>query len=320
MTISMTTTSEREQASPASPAAARYTRQLLDRQAAERYPDLADAVRGNPVCRLDGYRDGLTTVAFRQRQLPEHHLRGVHGFRLVQFLQAGLMDPELVYRRSMAYEPLVEAAGPDTIHVVTLTTAGQIVGCVALVGTPDPEPLSLDSPLRRRFPAEQAHDVDLLSPFAAPGRTTHHVYEVKRFARDLAMARGEQRARVPWHLILAVGKVTLALGADLHVLLGDSGERGALPHLRALGLDLVTVEGTTPTLPRTELMWPSYLLPDERRAKPFVATLPPDTADIVGAIELTLLHVRDADWQRQVIARLVDVHRARALRVEARTA
>jgi hypothetical protein len=320
MTTSMTTTSERRQSAAASPAAARYTRQLLDRQASARYPDLADAVRGHPLCRLDGYGDGLTTVAFRQRQLPDHHLRGVLGFRLVQFLQAGLMDPELVHRRGMAYEPLVEAAGPDTVHVVTLTAAGQLVGCVALVGAPDPEPLPLDSPQRRRFPAEQAHDVDLLSPFAAPGRTTHHAYEVKRFARDPAMARGEQRARVPWHLILAVGKVTLALGEELHVLLGDSGERGALRHLRALGLDLVTVEGTTPTLPRTELMWPSYLLPDERRAKPFVATLPPDSADIVGTIESALLQVRDADWQQQVIARLVELHQARGLRAEVRTA
>lgn len=320
MTTSTTTTTSEPQEVPAPSLGAQlWTQHLIRRQLTQTHPGLVDAVQGDALNRLDGFEDGLTTVAFRQRQMPEEYLRGLLGFRLAQFLQVGLMDPELVYRRGMTHEPLVEASGPDTIHVVTVTTTGQIVGCVSLVGSPDPVPLRLGSSRRRRFPAEQAHDVDLLSPLAAPGRTTHQAYEIKRFVREVAMDRGEQRARVPWHLILGIAKTTVALGEDMQVLLGDSGERGALRHLRALGLDLVTIEGTTPVLPRTELMWPSYLLPDERRAKPFVATVPLDVAAIADALEAGLL-VRDGDWMQHAITRLVAVHQARPVRTEARAA
>ncbi len=95
----MMTTFERPQPPVAGDAAERYVRDLVRRHAALRYPGLADVVEGEPLCRLDGYGDGLTTVSVRESQLPEPFLRGVLGFRLAQFLQAGLMDPNLVYQQ-----------------------------------------------------------------------------------------------------------------------------------------------------------------------------------------------------------------------------
>jgi hypothetical protein len=288
----------------------RYAEELVRLHGSLTYPGLADAIDGEPLCRLDRYGDRLTTVSFRESQLPERYLRGVLGFRLAQFLQTGLIDPELVYRRAMSHEPIVPASGPDTIHTVTLDETGRIVGYIAMVGAPDREPLALDDPARGRFPAEVAHDVDLLSPLAAPGRTTHNAYEIKRFVRDRAMAKGMQRDRVPWHLILAVAKVVLSRGDEIQLLLGDSGERGALRHLRLILLDLVVVEGTTPSLPRTELMWPSYHLPDERRAKPFVGVVPPDGSVIVDTIESTLLGLDSGNVQRQAVVSLIELQRA----------
>jgi hypothetical protein len=272
------------------------------------YPGLVDAVRGAPLWRLDDFGDGLTTVSFRQGQLPERYLRAILGFRLAQFLQTGLIDPELTHRRVLFHEPIVEAPGPDTIHTVTVTDSGRIVGYIAMVGSPDPAPLPLDAPGRGRFPAEVAHDVDLLADLAAPGRTTHGAYEIKRFVRDRGMPRGAQRDRVPWHLILAVGRVTLARRDEIQVLLGDSGERGALRHLRLMGVEVRVVEGTTPALPRTELMWPSYLLPAERRAKPFVATVPDGADAYVDAVELALRIVTDGHWQQHAVAKLMELH------------
>jgi hypothetical protein len=277
----MTTISE-------NPSVQRHVEELIRGHAALRFPDLADAVDGEPLVRLEGYGDGLRTVSVRESQLPEVYLRAVLGFRLAQFLQTGLMDPELVYTRRLIYEPMIETAGPETIHTITLTDSGQIVGYIGLVGSDDPEPLALDDPARCLFPAEGAHKVELLSPYAAPGRTSHNAIEVKRFVRDRSMPRGIQRDRVPWHLILAIGKV--GLGNDgIELVLGDSGERGALRHLRLVGFDLEVVEGTNPSLPRSELMWPSYELPRERLAKPFVGTVPADLADYMDAIESALV-------------------------------
>lgn len=287
-----------------------YAENLVRRHAALRYPGLADAVDGEPLVRLEGYGDGLTTVSVRESQLPQAYLGGVLGFRLAQFLRTGLMDPELVYRRRLIHEPVVPASGPETIHTVTVTDSGQIVGYIGLVGSSDPEPVPLDLPARRRFPAEVAHRVDLLSAYSAPGRISHGAYEVKRFVRERSMARGTQRDRVPWHLILAVGKVGLRT-PEIEVVLGDSGERGALRHLRLVGFDLEVVEGTDPVLPRSELMWPSYELPRERLAKPFVGAVPGDLADYMEAIESGLVELDAGASQHKAVARLVDLHRAR---------
>ncbi|HWF36018.1 MAG TPA: hypothetical protein VG295_11615 [Solirubrobacteraceae bacterium] len=287
-----------------------YAENLVRRQARCRYLGLADAIGGEPLVRLEGYGDGLTTVSVRESQLAWGHLCGVLGFRLAQFLQTGLMDPELVYRRELVHEPLVPATGPETIHTVTLTESGQIVGYIALVASPDPEPLALEDPARRPFPAEVAHQVELLSRYAAPGRTSHNAYEVKRFVRDHSLARGMQRDRVPWHLILAIGKVGLQT-PEIELVLGDSSERGALRHLRLVGFELDVVEGTKPALPRSELMWPSYELPAHRLAKPFVGAVPSDLADYMEAIESGLVELDAEASQREAVARLVELHRSR---------
>lgn len=302
----MTTISE---VAPATPAR-RFAEALARLHDSVTFPGLVDAIDGEPLCRIDGFADGLTTVSFRQRQLPEAYLRGILGFRLAQFLPTGLIDPELVYRDLMFHEPVVGATGPDTIHTVTLTESGRIAGYVALVGSPDPIALPLDAPRRGRFPVELAHDVELLSGLAAPGRTTHSVWEIKRFVRDQRMARGEQRDRVPWHLVLAVGRLTLGLGDGVQVMIGDSSERGALRHLRVTGLRLRVIEGTTPRLPRSELMWPSYELPPERRAKPFVGLVPDDARAYVDAVEAALRLRTEGHWLKLAIEQLVECHRA----------
>lgn len=269
---------------------------------------LPDSIEGDPLFRLDGHDDGLTTLSVRQSQLPERYLRAVMGFRLAQFLQMGWMDPELAYRRALYHEPVTVAAGPETIHTVTLTDTGRIAGYVALVGSPDPVALPLDAPQRELFPAEAAHHVDLVTGFAAPGRDTHQVYEIKRFVRALSMVRGVQRDRVPWHLILAIGRSSLALEGQIKMVVGDSRENGALRHLRLLGFDPFVVEGTAPCLPRSELMWPSYEQPE--LAKPFIASVPRKLVDYMAAIEAALLRDAAADWRREAIAHLMALHRA----------
>ena len=290
-------------------AAERYVRELTRMQTALRYPFLCDAIEGQPLCRLEGYGDGLTTVSVRESQLPAPYLSAVLGFRLVQFLQAGLMDPDLIYRHRMVHEPVIPSSGQETIHTMTITGSGQIVGYIGLVGSADPRPLALDSPARARFPVEVAHHVDLLAPYAAPGRSSHNAYEIKRFVREQSMPKGAQRDRVPWHLILAIGKVGQRLG-QIRLVIGDSSERGALRHLRLVGLNALVIEGTSPWLPRTEPMWPSYELSPDELAKPFVAPLPEDLAAGMEIIESGLASA-DARSQGRAIARLMELHRSR---------
>jgi hypothetical protein len=303
----VTTTSELDQRLAAPGPAEGYARNLMRWHSGLLYPGLVDAVGPDALCRLGGYGDGLTTVSVRESALPEPFLRGVLGFRLAQFLQAGLMDPDLVYQRRLVCEPVTPAAGPETVHTITVTDAGQIVGYIGLVGSADPVPQPLDSPARAWFPAEVAHDVNLLAPFAAPGRTSHHAYEIKRFVRDCSMPRGTVRDRVPWHLMLAVQRAALRL-AGVQVVLGDSSERGALRHLRLLGFEPTVIEGTRPRLPRSELMWPSYEFPPSRLAKPFACTVPGDLAWFMDLVESSLA-AGDSQAQRAAVAQLIDRRR-----------
>jgi len=291
---------------PAAPAdsraAERFVQDLVQLHGSLRYGGLPDAIEGEPLCRIEGYGDDLVTISVRESQLPERYLHAVLGFRLVQFLQTGLMDRELVFRQALFHEPVPPPKGVETIHTITLTGEGSIVGYLGLVGSADPAPMALDAPGRTGFPVEVAHRVDLLSEYAAPDRTSHNVYEIKRFVRERSMARGAQRDRVPWHLILATVRVGIAM-PEIRLVVGDAGERGALRHLRLVGFDLRVVDGTTPWLPRSELMWPSYDLPAERRAKPFVALVPPDLPRLVDLLD-PMLAARAARWQRSVVSGL----------------
>jgi hypothetical protein len=280
----------------------RYAEEIVRLHERLRWRGLPEAIIGTPLFHHQDNGDGLTTIVVSENQLPDRYLRGIMGFRLAQFLRLGWMDAEIAYQRALFHEPLGEPQPVPTLHTVTLTGAGRIVGYLALVGSADESGLPLDSPNRKLFPAETAHRVELLSGFAGPGLTTHQVFEIKRFVRDLAMPHGPQRDRVPWHLILALGKAASSQPGEIEVVVGDSTEDGALRHLRLLGFDSRVIEGTAPSLPRTELMWPSYEKP--KLAKPFAARAPAKFDLKLGIVASALSLPPEPGWQREALRRI----------------
>lgn len=294
---------------PGSSAGRRFGEEIVRLHSRLTFGGLPHAIEGRPIVRLDGYGDGLTTIVVRERQLPSRYLRAVMGFRLAQFLHLGWMDPDIAYRRGLYHEPLTSSAGPQTIHTLTLTAEGRIAGYVGLVGSSDATGRALDASDRERFPAEDAHHVELLSGFAAPGRTTHNVYEIKRFVRDRLMERGPVSERVSWHLMLALGRCARALGDEIQVVCGDSRENGALRHLRLVGFEPLVIDDTSPSLPRDELMWPSYEQP--QLAKPFAGVVPTDIDATMDALEAALELECRPGWQRAAIGLFLEI-RARS--------
>jgi hypothetical protein len=116
------------------------------------------------------------------------------------------------------------------------------------------------------------------------------------------MPRGEQHARVPWHLMLGVGQAMIALGDRARVVLGDAKEHVALRHLRLAGFDLRVVEGTSPSLPGSDPMAPIYC--QEVLAKPFVAPVPADLAWYSGVLRSYLEGTGDLRSPYALVARL----------------
>jgi hypothetical protein len=254
----------------------RYARDIIAVHDRMCYRRLPEQLEGDPL-HLHQSGDGMLTIAVRDSQLPRRYLLGLLGFRLAQYLRLGWMCERVAYRDALFYEPLPPAAGQEDIHVVSLCQAtGRIRGYLMLAGSRDRRPLPLDAPERIRLIAERDHRVDLLRPYAAEGWTTHQVYETKRLLRDQAMPRGAAHARVPWHVLLAAGRVAIALDRSLSplVLVGDAKENGTLRHLRLLGVRLDVVEGSSPRLPASSLTWPIFATADP--PKPFVGRLGPD--------------------------------------------
>jgi hypothetical protein len=280
-----------------------YARALVALHRSLRFPDLPDAVGAGALSRIEGLGDGLTTIAFSSDAVDERHLRAVFGFRLAEFVDLALMSTELARQTALLAEP------PDAtvVHTVVLGADGRILGYVGLLGSRDVLPRRLDDPNRFRYPVEVAHDVDLLTPFAGSGLTTHEVFEIKRFVRAGNVPPGRISERVPWHLILAMGRSVLPMGFPL--MIGDSRANGALRHLRLIGFEPLVVPGTKPALPRTSLMWSSYLLPVP--AIPFAGLVPRSMPAWLDAIEQSLATEHDENWQRRLIARLSALRRER---------
>lgn len=260
----------------------RYTADILQINSRLNFRGLTDAIDGDPHYFSGDLGDGLITLSVRDSQLPVRYLRGIHGFRLAQYLRAGLMSQETAYQSALFHEPIMPVQGLEDIHTIVLCD-GKITGYIGLVRSGDPASKTLDDPSRRRFPSEVVHDVDLLRSHAAPGLGTHQVCELKRFARDGAMPAGPLRNRVPLHLMLGMGRAGLALQPSMQIVLGDSTQSGTVRHLQIVGFDPVIVETSArPNLPKTDLMWPSYLR--RQVVKPFAALRPDDFTDYLDIL------------------------------------
>ena len=276
-----------------------YVRRLLDLQDCLRLSELPAVLGSKSICRLEGLGDGLTTLAFHSDDVDQDIIDTIMNFRLAQFLQAGLMSASLARRRNLLREPVNGLE--NTIHAVTLDTDGRIFGYLALVGSSADGTKALDDPLRPRFPVEEAHHLDLLSRFANSGFTSGDAWELKRFVRASQTPPGTVRDRVPWHLIVAVGRVVLAR-TDIQIVMGDSKPEGALKHLSLVGFDPLVFTNTRPSLSQDYLMWPSY--EQASVAQPF-ATLIPEHLD--SFVNLIALHLRDGglkSWQRELVLKL----------------
>lgn len=262
----------------------RYVSDIIRLHSTLDFRSLPDHVVGDPLYSVYDARDELITLTVEDDQLPLRYLNGIMGFRLVQYLRLGWMSPQLVYERAVFRETVRHPEGVQNVHTVSLCTrTGRIRGYISLGCSQDPVSMPLDHPDRGRFSTEVAHDIDLLGRFAADGVGTHQAFEIKRFVRDLDLPPGPGTERVPWHLLLGLGRVISASGDRMRVMLGDAKEKVAIRHFRLTGFDLQVDRGTSPRLPETDLMAPIY--DQDVIAVPFVAPVHADLGDYMDLIE-----------------------------------
>jgi hypothetical protein len=283
----------------------RYAEHIIEMHSRLTYRRLPLEISGLPAYVSDELGDGLLTLTCSDSQIPPRYMKGILGFRLSEYLRRGMMSRDIVYEQALYHEPAPARSLVENLHTVTMDVkTGQILGYIGLASSPDPHPTPLDEPHRARFLVEQAHDVDLLAGFAHPGINTHQVFETKRFVRTESISSEETKAKVPWHLLLGIASAVVR-SVDVRLIIGEATEEGALRHLRMLGFAPVVVDGTTPSLPSTELLWPMH---DVMKFKPFAA---PVTERLAESVSIIRAGLRNRSGLVRLVAELYANRRAR---------
>ncbi len=236
---------------------------------------LADAVEPEHLLHLSRHADGLVVLAARHQGIPQRYLLGIHGFRLAQYLRLRFADEGLAYRRALFAEPY-RSEGSNEVHVLAMDErSGSILRYISLVGAPGSDPADLRDPARTLFPCERAHGVNLFDHVPMDDEvSTGEVWEVKRLVHrgPLGGDDGVTRLRVTLEMMLGFYTALGRIRPQVKVLVGDGEEGVAIQRtLRSLK-EITVLEGTTPSLPADDLMFPLYTQRDVVKA--FAALAP----------------------------------------------
>jgi hypothetical protein len=217
---------------------------------------------------------GLLVLAARSSGIPQRYLLAIQAFRLAQYLRLRFASPELAYSRALLTEPC--PANGEEIHLLVLDAdTGTIVRYLSLLGTSDAQPMPLTDPRRSLFPCEVAHGVNLFCHVAQPPELdSSNVWEIKRLVQPSTTAAhgGGQRVRITLEAVFALYTVLSAMAPRIEVLVGDGEEGIAIRRMQRVMRQVTVLEGTAPSLPPDELMYPLYT--QREIVKPFVAQVP----------------------------------------------
>lgn len=220
------------------------------------------------------HENGSIVLAVRNDALPEAYRQGIYGFRLAQCLRLKFASAEIAFRRSLITEP--NGVHSNEIHVLALDPeTGGILRYISLLGSSDPEPVNARDPRRMLFPCEVAHGLNLFQHVRVDDSLdTSRIWEVKRLVQrpEEAQVPAEYRLRLTLELMLGFYTALSRIQPEVQVLIGDGEEGIALRRLLRSLRDITVVEGTVPSLPADNLMFPLYTVRDV--VKPFVAQAP----------------------------------------------
>ncbi|MFJ1702307.1 hypothetical protein [Kitasatospora sp. NPDC088346] len=254
---------------------------------------LAASISPDDLLYLARRPDGLVVLAARHRGIPERYLIGIYGFRLAQYLRLRFADESLAFRRALFSEPH-GGHRAEEVHVLAMDErTGAILRYVSLVGAPEGDPADLRDPDRTPFPCERAHRINLFDHVAFEEEvTTSEVWEVKRLVHRGPQGgdNGATRLRVTLELMLGFYTALGRIRPGVKVLVGDGEEGVAIQRtLRSLR-EITVLEGTVPSLPADDLMFPLYT--QREVVKAFAARAPRggELDELIGQLQCALAH------------------------------
>jgi len=227
-----------------------FTRGLIDRGARIRLPELFAGDRADALWWVPN-RQGVSVIALRTPSFTREQLVDIMTYRLVQYLLANQLDPQLIFDTRMEHEPLSNASSED-IHILAgAATSGEILCYVTIksVGT-TPEDATLRATDRPLFPVEQVFGWGVYNRMRLlPDLPIKRVREAGRFVKNQQHdPQDELIVRAPIEIVFA----WLRLLAGLHefdVYVGDLEEGVAKKSLDFFHLPLAMIHGVVPYAP-----------------------------------------------------------------------
>jgi hypothetical protein len=202
---------------PPETAAHTYVRDLLDRAAAIRLPELFVSPHPHALYHLSN-RHGISVVALRTSSLSHEQLAHILTYRLAQYLITDMIDADVIYQTKMIHEPFSSVSAND-IHVVAGSPETGQIFCYMVLNTLEVAlpAASLRTQARPLFPVEQVFGSGIYNHLnILPDLPIAQVSELARFVKNHQLdSRDPGGARSP-----------VEMGVALYRILCDSRRHG----------------------------------------------------------------------------------------------
>ena len=233
---------------PPETAAHTYVRDLLDRAATIRLPELFASAHPDALYQLPN-RHGVSVVALRTSSLSQQQLTHILTYRLAQYLITGMIDADVIYQTQMAHEPFSSVAAKD-IHVVAGSPeTGQIFCYMVLkmleLALPATSLRAQDRPL---FPVEQVFGWGIYNHLnILPDLPIAQVSELARYVKNHQLdSRDQGGARSPVEMGVALYRILCdSLRQEIAAVVGVLEERVAKRNLDFFHIPTVVIQGAT---------------------------------------------------------------------------
>ncbi len=264
-----------------------HTRSIIDRARSVRLPEIFRR-RGSEALYWNEDRHGITTVALRTTSLGERQLLDILLFRLAQYLQAGQLDPHLIFDMCLSHEPRSNVS-PGDIHFLSgVSTTGEILAYGTFRALPDygcAERMR-DSD-RAVFPVEEVFGRGLFNRLEGlPDLSVHRVREAGRLMKNHCTDAGNAlMIRAPIELLLAAFRFASAVTEEFEACIGDVETGVAKKAMDYFQLPTILIRGTVPYCDESSFGFFNY---QHRTRHPFALHCADISAHRLSAVDAAL--------------------------------
>ena len=230
----------------------------MQRGSAVALPEFVEGSWPEAVYRVHD-RQGVGVMVVPGDALTDGQRRALCRFRFAQYLAAGFLDADVVFREQLELEPCVPCE-PSMLHGIAYSNRdGQVLAVIGLRASTDVPGVTLRTRERPLLPLEQRFGWGALNRLRLlPDLPLERIHEVGGFARNHGLGGlAELGVRGAVEVAVAMARVvTGPLCLDVEAWVGEFEDAVARKTLQFLHMPMAVVRAGVPAVPREDLHWP----------------------------------------------------------------